>query len=184
VSFEELEMNGKNNSSVAGDLRSRLVLAEAVYGFTQGGELVLRLGTSDESFRSGTAQDLGAKLDWGIGVRGIMWDSFRDWRILGDAQYFSRPTRNYGIAEITISQWQIASSVEWHLHEFYPYIGLHYEDIKLSSNNEAVFPSLETKGAIGIQLGLGYEPSVDWSLHVEARTGSSDAFTVGAHYRF
>lgn len=184
AAFDNVKLSGKTNLLNKGELHSRIFLAEGVYGFTQGGEIVLRLGSSDDRYVTGATRDLGEKIDWGIGLRGILWDSYRDWRILGDAQYFTRPGRNSGIADLEITQWQLASSVEWHFSEYYPYAGLYYGSLHVNSNNEAIFPSLKTSGSLGVHLGLGYEPTIDWTFNLEGRFVGGSSVSGGVHYRF
>jgi hypothetical protein len=168
-----------------GRQRSLLYLAEAAYGLSQDAEFYLRFGGSREKFHAGAVSiPLGSQLDWGFGVRGVMYNSWTNWKLIGDLQYLARPGRGYLTADVDITELQLAGAVETRVGDFLPYGGVFYDSLEVKSNNETLFRSVEADNKIGIYLGTGLEPNESWSLFLETRLMNGHSFSTGAYYRF
>lgn len=165
------------------ELEATMVFADASYGFTQNAEFVLRLGGSEEALSAGN-RDIGSGLDWGAGVRGVMYNSWTDWRLLGDAQYFNRISRTFGAADVEVWEWQIAISSEWRFERYYPYIGASFGDVRVTSNNQSIIRDSSSEDLLGFHAGLGIEPRPEWAVYVEGQTGRTQSLAAGVHYRF
>ena len=168
-----------------GDLKSHLWIAEAAYGFNQDIEAVFKIGTSNDRYTNpGRPITFSSKFNWGLGLRGTMYESWRDWRINGDLQYFTRPGRTWRNADVDIREWQMAVSVEHALREFHPYYGINYNRLDVRSNNRSIVPEMVNQNHFGVHLGAGFSRSEDWSFLVEARFLNATAFAAGATFHF
>ncbi len=175
----------KNRGTVTiGDLNSSILLGEAAYGFTPDAEFYLRLGGSGEEYELGVLRDLGASTAWGIGLRSVLYESWRDWRILGDIQYLSRSDHAFGTADIDIWEYQFGSAVEVRFDAFYPYAGVFYNHLEVESNNQAVYRDQRNDKKVGVYGGIGWEPRPEWVLHAEARLIHGPSVSGGVAYRF
>lgn len=179
----EVEMRA---GAAQGEQQSKLWLGELAYGISQDAEIFLRAGGSYEKFDNGRlSMDLGDKFDWGVGLRGVMYNSWQYWRLLGDIQYLSRPGRRYISADVDIIEWQASASVEYLFRNtYYPYLGVHYRDLDLKSNAPTVFPTMTAARNWAIHGGCGWEPSERWRLFVEGQFGENFTASGGASYRF
>lgn len=177
----EVEVAG---STSRGDLQSNLVLGEAAYGFTPDAEFYLRIGGSAEELRMGAVRDLGSAVAWGLGIRSVLYESWRDWRILGDIQYLSRPGHAWGAADIDVWEYQMATAIEVKLEDFYPYGGVFYNNLEVESNNQGIYRDQKNDNRIGVYLGVGWEPRTDWALHVEGRMIHGPGVSGGIAHRF
>lgn len=180
---DEMDMQEEGNLN-DNSLSTGMLLFEASYGFVRDAELVIRVGGSDESVDGRTSRDIGSGFDWGLGVRGVMYDSYQDWRILGDAQYMSRLSRVFAGADLEIDEWQLAASVDWHLGKYYPYVGASFGEATIQTNNTGIFRKQKSADSIGFHAGLGIEPNLEWSVYVEGQFGRTSGVSGGAHYRF
>ena len=160
--------------------------ADVAYGFTHNAEAFLRLGTTAEKYEPnpGTSQKLGTQLNWGVGLRGTLYDSYQGWKLLGDAQYGGRTSRGVPGAEVSINDWQIASAVEMEAGNFYPYLGVLYGRMELKSNNNSVFPSLKSRDQFDVYFGTGWQPSDLWKTFIEARFLSGFCASAGVSRAF
>lgn len=175
------ERHGRNE----GELKSHLWILEAAYGFNRHAEAVFKIGTSnDRSLIPGRPITFSSKFNWGMGLRGTMHESWRDWRINGDLQYFTRPGRTWRDADVDIREWRMAVSVEHDLREFRPYYGINYNRLELRSNNQAIVPDMVNRNNFGIHLGAGFSRSESWSFLVETRLLNATAFSAGATFHF
>jgi len=185
ISYDRVDLAAKNRS-FRGEAVSTLFLTEASYGFSEDGEFYLRLGLSEEKFKAGRFMpNLSSKLDWAIGVRGTIYDSYQNWRLIGDLQWMARPGRNYNGADLDYTEWQVATGMEYRLtNEIFPYGGIYYQDMEIHSNNQGTFPSVESVKNIGLFVGVGYEPSPRWLFFDEGRATTGSSVTGGVNYRF
>ncbi|OIO33484.1 MAG: hypothetical protein COS94_07710 [Candidatus Hydrogenedentes bacterium CG07_land_8_20_14_0_80_42_17] len=185
VSYDKVDLEN-NQRTLRGEATSTVFLSEAAYGFADGAEFYLRLGTSSEKFRAGAfSPDLSSKLDWGVGIRGTWYDSYQNWKLVGDAQWMARPSRNYLGSDLDYTEWQVASAMEYRLtNEIFPYAGIFYQNLEITSNNQSQFPSVQAVNKVGAYLGAGFEPSPRWVFFTEARMSAGASVTAGANYRF
>lgn len=183
VAAEETDMR-REGTSLKQTLSSNMILGEASYGFTDDAEFVLRIGGSEEQVDGSAHQDLGSGLDWGVGIRGVMYNSYQDWRLLGDVAYLSRLGRTFATADQEISEWQAAASYERRYGRYYPYVGINLNSITINTNNPSVFRKMKSSEVLGFHLGLGIEPKLEWSLFLEAQFGHTESLSTGVHYRF
>lgn len=185
VSYERVDLED-GSRSLRGEAVSTIFLGEASYGFSEGGEFYVRMGMSDEKYKAGGfTPNLSTKLDWAMGIRGTLYDSYQNWKLIGDLQWMARPSRNYSGADLDFSEWQIATGMEYRLtNEIFPYGGIFYQNIEIRSNNQGIFPTVKSVQNIGAYLGLGYEPSPRWVFFTEGRMSTGGCVTAGANYRF
>jgi hypothetical protein len=171
--------------NLEGEQHSFIYLAEATYGLSQDAEFFLRAGGSREKFEAGAVSiALGNQFDWGFGIRGVMYNSWTNWKLIGDMQYLARPGRGFLSADVDITEYQIAAAVETRIGDFLPYGGLFYDKLQVKSNNQTIFRTVESKNNIGVYLGTGLEPNETWSLFIETRLMNGHSFSGGAYYRF
>lgn len=184
-SFDRIPVqNTRPGGPVSGDLRSDIFLAEAAYGFTPDAEFYLRAGASEEEYELGTVRDLGSSGAWGLGIRSVLYESWRVWRILGDIQYLSRPDHAAGVADVDIWEYQIATAVEAKFDDFYPYVGVFFNKLEVESNNLGIYPEQRNDKHLGAYGGIGWEPRPEWAVHAEARLINGPALSGGIAYRF
>lgn len=167
-----------------GEMKSSLILGEAAYGFSQDAEFYLRLGGTADEFVQGPTLDLGSGMAWGVGLRSVLYESWRDWRFVGDLQYLSRPDHGYGMADLEIWEGQMAVGIETRFNEWYPYGGAFYNHLEVNSNNQAVYLNQKNAHHYGVYLGLGWEPRPEWALFAETRLVTGFSLSGGAAYRF
>lgn len=185
ISVERTNVESRSRAT-NGDLESELFLIDAGYAFQRDAEFFVRLGVTADDYRASgsSSTSLGTGLAWGVGTRGVLYNSYRSWRILGDLQYLSRPGRDFGISDIDIREFQLAGAVEVRAGDIFPYGGLLYRRLDLKSSSSAVVPESRNEQEIGVYLGVGFEPRREWAGYAEIQFASGLTGTAGLNYRF
>ncbi|RMH56722.1 MAG: hypothetical protein D6679_08445 [Candidatus Hydrogenedentota bacterium] len=183
-SWDEFKIDAKG-TTLTGEATASTGYIEAAFGFANNVEGYLRLGGGSEDLSSNQLRvDYGSGLMWGLGVRGTMYESYQGWRLLGDLQWLSRPSRSVGIADIDITEIQAAGLLEFDMQTFRPYVGFGWSRFEAASNNQGLVPTVRSKNNLSLILGGGFEPREEWSLFLEGRFINTISFSGGVFRRF
>lgn len=168
-----------------GELRSQRFLTDVSYGISHRWEGYARMGASKDEFVqiNNDIFDYKTKIDLGLGIRGVMYDSYQGWKIITMAQYSFRPNRTFNNTDIDIKEWIGAGTVQFYGRDLQPYIGVSYKRLDIGTNNLGNVVTSTSENKLGAHIGIAIDPSDRWKGFGELQLLNGVGLSGGVSYK-